>query len=94
VRQRSPDPTLRYLQIARDIVYEPDVMFSNGVGYAGDLDIVPLAEALDRGMVDFDVLYRWMNWPDPEVQQRRRAAELCEIRLTLAVETLSRGAIS
>ena len=30
-------------------------------------------------MIDFDVLYTWMDWRDADIQARRRAAELSEI---------------
>jgi len=30
-------------------------------------------------MIDFDVLYEWMDWSDPVIQARRKAAELSEI---------------
>jgi hypothetical protein len=79
VELRNPETTLTYLQISRDIVYEPDVMYSTGVAYAAGVEIVPLRDAIERGMVDFEVLYTFMPWRDPVVQQRRHAAELCEI---------------
>jgi hypothetical protein len=71
--------TLKYLRIDRSILYEPGVMFVPGVGYAHGVNPVPVAEAAAEGMIDFDVLCKWMDWGDPVIQARRRAAELSEI---------------
>ncbi len=79
VRERKPDATLIYLKIDRAILYQPGVMFSTGVGYAQGAEVVPLAEACSRKLIDFNILYSYADWRDPEVQRKRRAAELCEI---------------
>lgn len=79
VKERNPQANLTYLQIDCAILYEPGVMFSTGVAYGAGVEIVTLEVACERGLIDFPVLYRRMNWSDPEVNKRRRAAELCEI---------------
>jgi hypothetical protein len=79
VVERNPGVKLKYLSIDRTIVYEPGVMFAPGVGYAQGVNPIPVLEASERGMIDFQVLYTWMDWSIPEVQARRQAAELCEI---------------
>jgi hypothetical protein len=79
VVERDPTVTLKYLRIDRSVVFEPGVLFVSGVGYAHGVNPIPVAEACARGLVDFDVLYKWMDWRDPAIQERRRAAELCEI---------------
>ena len=79
VKHRKPDVELIYLRIDRAVLHQPDVKFSTGVGYANNAEVVALAEAVDRKLIDFDVLYSWMDWRDPEIQARRHAAELCEI---------------
>ena len=79
LKERKPDADLIYLRIDRAVLHQPDVMFSTGVAYANNAEVVTLAEAVERKLIDFDVLYSWMDWRDPEIQRRRRAAELCEI---------------
>jgi hypothetical protein len=79
LKERKADADLIYLRIDRAVLHQPDVMFSTGVAYARGVEVVTLAEAVERKLIDFDVLYSWMDWRDPEIQQRRRAAELCEI---------------
>lgn len=79
VVERNPGIRLKYLRIDRSILYEPGVMFVAGVGYAHGVNPIPAADAAAQGMIDFDVLFTWMDWRDAEIQARRRAAELSEI---------------
>jgi hypothetical protein len=79
IKGRKPDANLIYLKIDRAILYQPGVKFATGVGYANNAETVTLEEAVQRNLIDFQILYTWMEWRDPEVQRRRRAAELCEI---------------
>jgi len=79
VKERKPDAELIYLQIDRAIRHQPDIMFATGVGYANNAEMVTLAEAVERNLIDFRALYAWTDWRDPETQAKRRAAELCEI---------------
>jgi hypothetical protein len=79
LKERKPDANLMYLRINRAILYQPGVMFSTGVGYASNAESVTLAEACERGLIDFTALYSWTDWRDPEAQRKRRAAELCEV---------------
>jgi hypothetical protein len=79
LKERKPDAELIYLRIDRAVLHQPGVMFSTGVAYAHHAKVVTLAEAVERKLIDFDVLYMRMDWRDPTIQSRRRAAELCEI---------------
>lgn len=79
VKERKPEANLFYLKIDRAILYQPGVKFATGVGYANNAEAVTLEEAIARNLIDLQVLYTWMDWRDPEVQRKRRAAELCEI---------------
>jgi hypothetical protein len=79
IKERKPDANLCYLKIDRAILHQPGIRFATGVGYANNAETMPLEEAVARNLIDFQVLYTWMDWRDPEVQQKRRAAELCEI---------------
>jgi hypothetical protein len=79
LQERKPDANLTYLRIDCAILYQPGVMFATGVGYANDAQTVTLAVAVERNLIDYQALYTWTNWNEPEAQRRRRAAELCEI---------------
>lgn len=79
VQERKPGTVLTYLAIDRAILYQPGVMFSSGVGYANNAEIVSLADAQQRNLIDFHALYDWTDWADPEAQAKRHAAEMCEI---------------
>ena len=79
LKERKADANLIYLKIDRAILHQPDVMFSTGVGYANNAEVVPLAEAVERELIDFEVLYTRMDWRVAEIQRRRRSADLCEI---------------
>lgn len=79
VKERNSEADLRYLRIDRAILYQEGVQFSTGVGYAKGVETVSIQEAADRDMIDYQVLYTYMPWSDPEVQARRLAAELSEI---------------
>ena len=79
IEQRNSEAKLLYLRIDRRILSQEGVQFSNGVSYAEGVETLPIQEAVERGMIDYQVLYTYMSWDDPEVQTRRHAAELCEI---------------
>ncbi len=79
IKSRNPQSDLVYLHIDREILYEPEIKFATGVGYAKGVEIVSIDEACERRMIDYDVLYTYMPWGDPMVKPRRRAAELCEV---------------
>jgi hypothetical protein len=79
VKQRKPHTNLFYLKIDRAILYQPGVLFATGVGYANGVSTAPVADAAAQNLIDFQVLYTYMPWADPQVQARRRAAELCEV---------------
>ena len=79
IKERKPEANLIYLEIDRAILHQPGVLFATGVGYANDARTVTLAEACEENLIDFQALYTWTDWRNPEVQAKRRAAELCEI---------------
>ena len=79
IKQRKPDANLIYLKIDRAVLYTPGVKFATGVVYANGTEIIDLAEAVERKLINFHSLYDWTDWRDPEAQAARKAAELCEI---------------
>ena len=68
-----------YLEIDRRVLYEEGVRFSPGVSNKSGVSTFTIAEATEGEMIDYDVLYKYMQWGDPQVQARRQAAEKCEI---------------
>lgn len=79
IKERRPEANLIYLKIDRAILHQPGVMFATGVGYANSARTVTLREACDENLIDFQALYTWTDWANPDAQVKRRAAELCEI---------------
>src|SRR5262245_55973191 len=65
VQRRKPDAKLVYLKIDRAILHQPDVMFSTGVGFANNAEVIPLAEAVERQLIDFEILYTRTDWRVP-----------------------------
>ena len=87
LKERKPDADLIYLRIDRAILYQPGIMFATGVGYANNAEVVTLAAAVERNLIDFKALYAWTDWRDPEAQAKRHAAELCEVLVPNYVAT-------
>lgn len=79
IKECKPDANLFYLKIDRAVLYTPGVKFATGVVYANGTEIVDLAAAVERKLINFHSLYDWTDWRDPQAQAARRAAELCEI---------------
>ena len=89
LKERKPDVDLKYLKIDRAVLYQPGVMFSTGVGYANDAETVTLAEACERGLIDFTALYSWTDWREAEAQRREglRSCARCSYRTTLPLRS-------
>jgi hypothetical protein len=65
---RIADPT--WLKVDASIMLNPDVRFSIGVAYQDGVEIINHEMAANR--IDFEVLFTWMDWNDPEIQRRRQ----------------------
>lgn len=72
---RLPNP--RYLAIQPEVLAIPGVKIAFGVANANDVEILPVAEAVDR--LDVQVLYTRTDWRDPAINDRLRAAEKFEV---------------
>lgn len=72
---RLPNP--RYLMIQPEVLLIPGVMIALGVANANNVEILPVADAVDR--LDVQVLYTRTNWGDPAINLRLRAAEKFEV---------------
>lgn len=73
----------RYLAISPDILLAEGVQLAFGIANANDVEILPLAQALEK--LDIEVLYTRTNWSDPAVQDRLRVAEKIEVLIPNAV---------
>lgn len=72
---RIPDPI--WLEIKSSILLEEGVRFCSDVSNKSGVPILTADEA--KGQIDFDVLFTYMDWSDPEIQARRQAAIKSEI---------------
>lgn len=72
---RIPDPI--WLKIDSSIILEKGVRFCSEVSNKSGAAILDSKEAAER--IDFEVLFTYMNWRDPEIQARRQAAIKSEI---------------
>jgi|SRR6185436_815296 len=72
---RIPDPI--WLKIESSILLQDGVRFCSEVSNKSGAVILDPEEAKER--IDFDVLFTYMDWRDPDIQARRRAALKSEI---------------
>ena len=72
---RIPNPI--WLKIKSSILLEDGVRFCAEVSNKSGAAILEAEEAKER--IDFDVLFTYMDWRDPEIQARRQAAIKSEI---------------
>jgi len=80
IMQRAAGIQLKYLQIDRSILYEPNVRFSPGVANAVGMVTYSVQEAVDGNMIDYDAFYGNIgSLRDAEPQARRQRAEKSEI---------------
>lgn len=78
---RLPNP--RYLVIKPDVLRTPGSKIALGIANANDVEILPVADAVDR--LDVEVLYTRTNWSDPAINLRLRAAERFEVLIPNSV---------
>ena len=68
-----------FLHIDPVVLKEDGVKFVPGMANTTDMPIYDFDEALESGLIDFDVLYTRMPWADADIQARRQQAEKYEI---------------
>ena len=76
-------PNARYLSIKPEVLLIPGTRIALGVANANDVEILPVADAVDR--LDREVLYTRTDWKDPAVNLRLRTAEKFEVLIPNAV---------
>jgi len=72
---RIKDPV--WLKIKSEILLEEDVLFCSDVSNKSGVPILEPKQA--KTQIDFDALFTYMDWKDPEIQTRRQAAIKSEI---------------
>ena len=72
---RIPDPI--WLKIKSSILLDESVRFCSDVSNKSGVPILTAEEAKEE--IDFEVLFTYMDWRDPQIQARRQAAVKSEI---------------
>jgi hypothetical protein len=72
-----------FLEIHPHVLKFKGVMFTPDVSNKADVEAVPIAEAV--AMIDFQVLYTRTDWSDPEIKERLKRAEKCEVLVPCAI---------
>ncbi len=67
----------RFLRIDPSVLRLPDVMMTDQVSNKSGVKPRPANDLIPE--LDFQVMYTRTDWKDPEIQQRRKKAELYEI---------------
>ncbi|WP_017326246.1 DarT ssDNA thymidine ADP-ribosyltransferase family protein [Synechococcus sp. PCC 7336] len=78
---RIPDPV--WLKIKSSILLEEGVRYCSDVSNKSGVPILNAYEAKDQ--IDFDVLFTYMDWRDPDIQARRQAAIKSEILIPIFI---------
>jgi hypothetical protein len=72
---RKLDPV--YLQINPEVIKAAGVMITNAASNQEGVQKIAAAAALDD--LDLEVIYKWMNWKEPEIHARLKTARKYEI---------------
>ena len=70
-------PNLRYLGISPCVLKISEVRIAFGIANANDTEILPIEKAIRQ--IDFEVIYSWTDWKDPEINQRLNDAKKLEV---------------
>lgn len=66
-----------WLKIDASILLAEDVRFTNDVSNKAGIELLTAEQASEQ--IDFEVLFTYMDWKNPDVQARRRSALKSEI---------------
>jgi ssDNA thymidine ADP-ribosyltransferase, DarT len=72
-----------YLKIKPEIIGCEGIRFTPDVSNKKDVPLLTLAEAVEE--LDLEVIYRWTNWRDPEIQKRLRKAAKYELLIPQSI---------
>jgi hypothetical protein len=76
-RQDGRIENSRFLQIDPAILRAPGVLITDGVANKATANPQPAEQMV--GKLDLKVIYTRTDWKDPQIQERLKAARLCEI---------------
>ena len=74
-----------FLHLDPSVLEMDGVIFSPGVANKSGVPLLRVAEAVDQ--MDLDVVYRWLDWRDPEINRRRQEARKYEVLVPDCVPT-------
>lgn len=66
-----------WLKIDASIILGDDVLFTNDVSNKAGIELLTAEQACEQ--IDFEVLFTYMDWKNPDIQARRRAALKSEV---------------
>ena len=72
-----------WLKIKSEIILGHDVLFTSDVSNKSGVETMTSSEAKDS--IDFEVLFTYMDWRDPDIQSRRQDAIKSEILIPKVV---------
>jgi len=73
--KRIKEPIWLFIDLS--VLLNSDARYSTDVSNKSGVEIIN--EETAKNVIDFDVLFSYMDWRNPEIQQRRRAALKSEI---------------
>lgn len=76
-RQDGRILTAKYLRIHPSIVTAEGIRFTADVSNKSGVQLLTMSEAAEA--LDFEVIYSWTNWKDPEIQKQLRKAAKYEL---------------
>lgn len=65
------------MSIDLSVLLTPGVRYSADISNKSDVEIID--EDAAKNVIDFDVLFTYMDWRNPEIQQRRQMSLKSEI---------------
>lgn len=68
-----------WLCVAGGVLEFNGVLYSDGVSNSTGTNVVPIEEAINQDLIDFEVLFGNTDWHDPEIQARLSRIEKCEV---------------
>jgi hypothetical protein len=66
-----------WLKIDVSVLSNPNVRFTSDVSNKAGIELLTLDQALEK--IDFEVLFTYLDWKNPDIQLRRKAALKSEI---------------
>ena len=74
---------IRVLRIESSVLKRPRVRITPDVANKRDVPVYSVGESANH--IDYEVIYDYMDWNDPQIQERRRQAKRAEILVPVMV---------